>query len=800
MGHDCSDLHLSEKMRVRIPAGMFLVSSAALMYEISLSRLLAIELWHHYAFLIISGALLGYGVAGAFRLSWSQRIPPLLPVLCFSLLLIPIFLLSSHLPFDPALMALDTWHGGWMLLIFLLLAVPFFLAGLTLNLLLERHAEHAHFLYASDLVGAACGCIGFFLSAPRLTEIEGLGVPALLAACSSLCLASGKKQNILALATLLTLLCSSFWLGKLELRISDYKDLPLALRYPGSKLLETQRDASVRIDWLETPLARFAPGLSLEFRGSLPDQLGLTLDGDSLTGMAPLIPDSLGPYLRHLPEWVLYFDQPPPEKVLILKTIGGQQALAAVEAGASSIMVQTPFPLLTKKLAESSHFPQIELRATGARSLLAEACSEPCQMSEPRFDRILVSVESSAPLGSTGMDPLKTDPLMSMEGIQALLDRLAPGGWLAVHRFLLPPPRGEMRLLATVIEVMRLKGWQAEQKLGVFRSLSTLMVLVSREAWTPEDSKRFSEFCLSRGFAPVYHPGMLETERNTGIRLPVPVYTQGVQELLADPPAFHARTPFNLEPVSDDRPYFDLFLNWSRLHEIRKNLDGKWEGLVEAGLLVPLLFAAVSLSSLLLIGIPVLPHLRKLENAIPILLYFASIGLAFMLVEIALLEKLTTFLGHPVYSFALVLGGLLTASGFGSFLSRNRSWSEMRFYFLLLLSGLFVCFRFLPDLLRELSGEGWALRLLWSWLVVGTIGLLMGIPFPAGLKHFVVFRKRTEERRNRVALAWCANACASVAGATGALWITQLSGQSVLFLLGVLAYGTAWLIIEFLGS
>ena len=124
----------------------------------------------------------------------------------------------------------------------------------------------------------------------------------------------------------------------------------------------------------------------------------------------------------------------------------------------------------------------------------------------------------------------------------------------------------------------------------------------------------------------------------------------------------------------------------------------------------------------------------------------------------------------------------------------------MRFYFLLLLSGVFVCFRFLPDFLRELSGEGWALRLLWSWLVVGAIGLLMGIPFPAGLKHFVAFRKRTEERRNSMALAWCANACASVAGATGALWITQFSGQLVLFLLGMLAYGTAWLIIEFWGS
>ena len=92
--------------------------------------------------------------------------------------------------------------------------------------------------------------------------------------------------------------------------------------------------------------------------------------------------------------------------------------MAAVEAGASSIMVQTPFPLLTKKLAESSRFPQIEFQTTGVRALLAEGCPEPCQMTEPRFDRILVAVESSAPVGSTGMDPLKTDPLMSLEGIQ----------------------------------------------------------------------------------------------------------------------------------------------------------------------------------------------------------------------------------------------------------------------------------------------------------------------------------------------------------------------------------------------
>ena len=122
---------------------MFFQSAAALMFEVSLSRLLSIELWHHYAFLIISGALLGYGSAGSFRLLFRRPIAPFIPSLAFAVGLLPLFVLANHLPLDPALLPLDPWHGGWLLLHFLLLALPFFLAGLTLNLLLERHIASA---------------------------------------------------------------------------------------------------------------------------------------------------------------------------------------------------------------------------------------------------------------------------------------------------------------------------------------------------------------------------------------------------------------------------------------------------------------------------------------------------------------------------------------------------------------------------------------------------------------------------------------------------------------------------------
>ena len=164
------------------------------------------------------------------------------------------------------------------------------------------------------------------------------------------------------------------------------------------------------------------------------------------------------------------------------------------------------------------------------------------------------------------MHPLKTDLLMSVEGVQSMLSRLSPGGWLAVHRFLLPPPRAEMRLLATVIDASHRLGWKPELHLGVFRSLTTMMVLVSRDAWSSEDRQRFMKFCYSRGYAPVYYPEMPDSEMNKFIHLPDPVYAQGVKLLLEDAQAFHAKTPFNLEPVSDDRPYFELFLELSLIH------------------------------------------------------------------------------------------------------------------------------------------------------------------------------------------------------------------------------------------
>ena len=772
----------------RILAGMFFQSSAALMFEVSLSRLLTLELWHHYAFLIISGALLGYGSAGSFRLLFQRPARPFVPSLAFAVGLLPLFVLANHLPFDPALLPLDPWHGGWLLLHFLLLALPFFFAGLTLNLLLEHHTENAFALYSSDLLGAALGGIGYFLVAPHFKELEWLAVVALLGMVSAACLAPDRGLRILVVGIAVGLLAVWSGWGLPSLKINDYKSLPLVLQHPESKIISTQRDAVSRLDRLETPLARFAPGLSLDYLGPLPHQMGLTFDGDSLTGYAPWHPESLGDYLHHLPTWWLFHDTPAPESVLVLQALGGQEVLSALESQAASVTVQTDHPLLAEELLRHNAFPQVSVHAEQARTLLA-------RNSGP-YDRILVSIESTMPAGSTGMDPLRKDALATLEGLAALLDHLAPSGWLAVQRFLLPPPRAEFRLIATAIAALEQRGWPAEEHLGVFRTLSTLLVVISHEPWSLQTRERFRKFCRNRGYAPVYYPGISSAELNQGIRLPTPIYAEGVQQLLEDAAGFHHASAFDLEPLSDDRPFFYLFLKWSKLTEIHAGFGWKWEGVVEAGLLVPLLFGVVSMLGFLLIGMPLLRHHRILGQMLPGIAYFFAIGLAFMLAEMALLEQLTPFLGKPIYALAVVLSGLLLASGLGAGWGQTQEFRSVIKTFGGLLGLLLLYFLGLGNVLSAWAGLETIPRLLAALAIVALPGFLMGVPFPVGLTRLVEGIPDSEQRRIRVALAWCCNGCASVMGATGAIWLAQLSGQSTLFLAATLCYVFALLMLK----
>ncbi len=181
-------------------AGIFFLSLATLILEISLTRILAIAQWYHFAFMVISIALFGFGASGSFLMLFpsilKKEIPKTLGLssLCFSFTALFGYLLSNYLPFDPARVSWDALQPLYLLLYYVFLSMPFFFSGLTISILISRLAERVHRLYFSDLLGASLGSL-LVLGIIFLFQAQGgVIVSAILGLVSSLLLGLGDKR------------------------------------------------------------------------------------------------------------------------------------------------------------------------------------------------------------------------------------------------------------------------------------------------------------------------------------------------------------------------------------------------------------------------------------------------------------------------------------------------------------------------------------------------------------------------------------------------------------------------------
>ncbi|MBU2644625.1 hypothetical protein KKI24_07955 [bacterium] len=767
-----------EKATARTLLGVFMVSFCALMFEVSLTRMLSIVLWYHFAFLIVSGALMGYGAAGSWRLLFPALKQPFFPVLLFAGCPVPLVFAATRLPFDPAMAAIQPLQWGYLVLMFLMLALPFFFCGLCINLILRQFPEDSFRIYSLDLLGAALGCIAFFGIAPRFSELQWIAVMSTMATGAALMFATARIHVALVVAAGSVLGLAWTWGLFPQLRMNPYKTLPQALQYPGSRTMQTQWNAVSRVDWFASPMARFAPGLSLDYRGLLPFQTGLTIDGDRVTAFSTP-EDTETSFLRHLPIRVVLDLPPEPRTILVMNVLGGQDILATV-SGKVHIDAQTDNRILGDWLNQHLSLPGVTVHAVKARALLARP---------PRlFDRIILSLEGALPTATSGMISLRTSPLETIEGMTSLLIHLESGGWLSIHRYLLPPPRAELRTMATLIEAMKRLGWRPEKHLGIFRTVSTIMMLVSQAEWDTGQKKMLRAVCAELGYTPVYYPGMPMAEANQTNRFEQPVYALAARELLQDDPTpFFERQVFDIRPVPDNRPFFYHFLKPARLLETLALFDHKWEALLEAGLLLPLLFAGVLLLAGILIVLPLLITSPRHPRQFRGMSYFFWIGLGFMAVEIVLIENMIVFLGEPVYSLAAVLAVLLISSGLGAG-TGARVPERVRKQGLGVLIGVIILYAFLLErVLTPFAGSTMPVRLLMAAICIGIPGFLMGIPFPRGIRML-----SQQQLHRQIDLAWSLNGFASVIAACGSMLVAHYIGFRAVLLLSALMYGLAF--------
>jgi predicted membrane-bound spermidine synthase len=788
--------------------GIFLTSAATLTLEISIIRLLSVAQWHHLAFLVVSMALLGYGASGSFLSSFPSLLgrDPLRFLIngsgLFSLSALLAYLAGNQVPFDLARIAFDRWQVFYLFLLYLIFSLPFFFSGLVISFSLSQWSGSAGKLYFSDLVGASLGCLlvlGLFrtFGGPR----------TVLFACFLSGLASAifgrmkRSRGVLPWIWTGFLACLLFWQPPwMELRLSPYKGLSAALRFPGARLLDTQWSAASRVDVLKSPAARTAPGLSLEYLGPLPEQLGLTVDGDHLTAITRLRGDPAGAeelnFLDFLPSSFPY-KAFRPRKILVLEPRGGLEVLNALYHGAGDVVVLEPDPVIVKLLkTRYGEFsgniydrPGVQLIAEDERSFLHRSRSS--------FDLIVVPLSESFGASAGGIAGLQEDYRLTAEAFQEYLQALKPGGFLSFSLYLLPPPRAELRVVSTIQRALENNGKNAADHLLSFRTWGTFSLMVKKDPLNRQDGENLKDFCRRMRFDLVYYPGIASEEANLYNRFPRPIYFEAVQNLLGEGENYYSKYPFDLSPATDDRPFFHFFFRWKYWEEVYRMAGEKWQILLEGGFLVPVVFLLALLVSGLFILLPALFKGRgKEEDAgdspFAWLACFTALGFGFMFVEISLIQKFILFLGHPIYSVSLVIFSLLVSAGLGSRFSlrfHGRSLRQLRILLLFLSGFLFLSAFLYAPILSFFKGHSVFVRWVLTFLLVSIPGFFMGMPFPLAVRLVGSIRPHW------VSWGWCANGCASVLGAIVPILIAMNWGFQMVFFLAALCYLFGFLVI-----
>lgn len=761
---------------------IFLCSLASLAYEVTLTRIFSISLWYHYAFMVISIAMLGFVASGAavsifHSLKREQRIGP------YALLLgiaIPLsHILANQASFDPVRLVWDSTELLSIGFLYAVLAIPFFCCGLVVVTAFSLESSRAGVLYGADLTGAALGSLGILFLLHLLPPERALfllSLPPLLAAW----LAGPRLRACALVCAVLSLALFARQPAFASLRISPYKGLSNALRFPGAVHLKSYTSPSSRVDTFESPAARFAPGLSLRWLHALPRQTGLAVDGGDISAITA-IDDRPGlAFLEQLPG-ALPYALGTRRNVLVLDPRGGLQLLLARHYGRETTVVEGNSLLVRVMTREWRAFSG-DLYGEHPHCGLGRSWLSGRGESFEIIDLSLVGTEVSGSFG------IAEDYRLTVEAFREYLGHLRPDGLISINLYLIPPPRVELRLITTIITAMEEMGIrQPDRHLALIRSWGTLCLLAKRSPLTPVDIAGIRGFCRERWFDTVYYPGIGADESNRYVRMRSDGYSRSVASLMSPEQrrSFVERYPFTIEPVRDDAPFFHYFLRPERIADIYRLMGGKWQFFLEEGGMVPALFCQVALLSAALLGLPLLAggeRRRRAAGGRWLLPYFALLGCGFMFVETALIQKLILPLETPSLAMATLLASLLASSGGGSLLSQRHDRLHSPWICALIAPLVVLQSLLLPWVSTQLAPWPLPFRVCALFLLAMPLGFLMGIPFPVGM------RRLGEYAPPLIPWAWVINGCFSVMAPILAIMVAMMAGFSAVLMLGALAY------------
>ena len=769
--------------------GIGLTSFSALLLELALTRLFSVVLFYHFAFLAISVALLGLGAGGVFaylRRSWLTRFATraLAVVLC-TMNAVAIFLALEIVLHVPVSLELSRWNFLRLTALYLASAVPFFFTGLIFSVVFARETHHVTRLYGADLVGGAMACLAVV---PLLNWIGGPN--AILFSALTMAVAAmiwhksavkaegdGRGRSSLhpAVPALAALVIVLIILANHSGRLIDviyakgmFRDRSWVefAKWNAISRVEVDRQGAAKAVVIDADASTYIMNADLR-----------TWKGSEWEHNLMASPPALANVLR------------PHGKFAIIGPGGGVDVLRAVANGSPSVTGIEINPLIANAVMRGRYAdyayhlyerPEVHIHVTDGRSFIRN--------SREQYDVIQMTLVDTWASTAAGAFALSENSLYTTDAFREYFQHLKPDGMIAITRWEFRQPREALRVVSVAMEALH--------ELGVANPAANFIVV--SEGDLDEDGIPVVVLAKKTPFTPAEEDAvnqhLARNDELASLYLPSDPGDNPFSALIAanNPWSFARNYPYNVTPVFDNAPFFFFTLKTGQiLHEesLQQGIDWKVNlGVVVLGMVLVISLAAV----LAFLVLPMLvgaggPSLRRVS-----LLYFVAVGLGYILVEIAFIQRFVLFLGHPTYALTVVIFLLLLSSGAGSLISRRwlrepaRVWVPL----ILLVIAISVYVAVLPWILTTLVGLPFVLKLAVSGLLLIPLGVAMGMPFPTGLRALagsaVIVADVTED--NAVEWAWAMNAASSVFGSVLAMVIAIHWGLNVTLACGAAAY------------
>ncbi|MHC5064262.1 MAG: spermine/spermidine synthase domain-containing protein [Planctomycetota bacterium] len=736
------------------------LSCLVLSLEVLETKIFAYSLDNTLIFLVVGVVLLGFGSGGSV-LAMRKELGDCRSLVRRNLLLTAVLLIFAHWWFAIFSDQLNFSLNFASLSTLILLAAPYFTAGMAISAILAEPAGNVHLRYGMNLFGSALGCASLFFILGPLSGPECLVLLAGLCALLAVPLAV-KRLQLSAIILALGIPAMIFADELLPYQIqSAQSGGQLALIEYNADRLVREREGIQRADIVERfdrwdPTARVqVHGLDAEttldnINRDLAQLPSMWFTQDSSYG-SPLIgrgenPEGVKRVYERTCYGVGYFRQRPERDVLIIGLGGApdvqtalhheSRSITGVDINATAIeMVRGP---MKEFLGDPYGDPRVELHIQDGRSF--------ARSTERSFDLIQLSGVDTKSVLASGTLALNESYLYTLEAMGEYLDRLKPEGMLCI---LYAGEEFKHRLAVTAMTSLRDSGIeQPERHLMILQQSAIFCFLVKKTPFTDQECAQMDAWLkaaddgdgipgdgrstvvvmmyqlLSPGLslvpAPqaVYIPDGRETEDKL---------MQAVQAGTMD--RFIAEHPRDISPAPDWRPFF---FNVDRVDQVWSKPPGHFQRMYR-------LLGIMMGMAVLLILVPLLRMgmhgLRSWSN-LPFAIYFAALGAGYIMAMSGLIQRYVLFLGHQAFAFPVVIGGLLIAAAMGSMLSARfatRPGRAMSVAVIAICLSLGILHSSLDTLFSWTADFGQAGRIGISLALLLPLGIPLGMMFPIGL-------------------------------------------------------------------